>query len=104
MPLSNIIIFRDHLLPPSETFINSQAVALKKYAPLFVGSKRVNGLLLDNERVVVINSQNTLRERLREKLFRLVLRPPASLLQRLRRFSPVLVHAHFALDAVFALP
>src|SRR5512143_3838985 len=95
----NIIIYRDRLLPASETFVRSQALALTGYSPFFVGSKRVAGLDLPPARVSLINDGNSPVESLREIFFKMTLRPPRSLLRRLRPLSPRLVHAHFAFDA-----
>lgn len=100
----NIIVFRDHLLPASETFVKAQALMLKGYASYFVGSRRVSGLDLPADRVILINNGNTLQEKLREKFFKLTLRPPRTLLKQLRLLAPELIHAHFAFDAIFAFP
>jgi glycosyltransferase involved in cell wall biosynthesis len=101
---NNIIVFRDRLLPLSETFIKSQALMLKRFIPYFVGSRRATGLDLPPERVILVNKDNSLLERLQEKLFKLSLSPPGALVRKLRLLSPSLLHAHFACDAVFALP
>jgi colanic acid/amylovoran biosynthesis glycosyltransferase len=50
-----VIVFCDHLLYPSETFIQAQASALCEYEPVFVGSRRVAGLELPQEKVYTVN-------------------------------------------------
>jgi glycosyltransferase involved in cell wall biosynthesis len=77
---------------------------LKGFIPFFVGSSRVKALDLPEDRVILINNNNSLLEKIREKLFKLTLRPPRILLRQLRSLSPQLIHAHFAFDAIFALP
>jgi colanic acid/amylovoran biosynthesis glycosyltransferase len=100
----NIVVFRDPLLSSSETFILSQTVMLSQYVPYFAGSHRVKGLELNDQRVIVINKTGSLLEIIKEKLFKLVLHPPSTLISQMRAISPVLIHAHFALDGVLALP
>jgi hypothetical protein len=45
-PRKGIVVFRIELLPRSETFIATQAAALRRYEPYFVGWRRVGGLEL----------------------------------------------------------
>ena len=35
--MRNVLIFRELLLPPSETFVLAQAAALERYRPVFCG-------------------------------------------------------------------
>ena len=44
-----VVIFCDHLLYPSETFIRAQAQALSRFTPVYAGSRRVRGLDLPSE-------------------------------------------------------
>src|SRR5258708_2355668 len=41
------LVYRDFLLPFSETFIRAQAGALRRYAPVFVGRCEVAGIRFD---------------------------------------------------------
>jgi hypothetical protein len=50
-----VIIFSDHLLYPSETFIQAQAGALSEFEPVFAGSRRVRGLDLRQQHLYTIN-------------------------------------------------
>jgi glycosyltransferase involved in cell wall biosynthesis len=65
-----VIIFSDHLLYPSETFIHEQANALCTFEPVYAGSRRVVGLDLHGRQVHVINHGNLLG-RCREVAFKL---------------------------------
>jgi glycosyltransferase involved in cell wall biosynthesis len=102
--MKNVIIFRSDLLYPSETFIRSQALALKRYQPLFVGFNRVDdGLELPKENTIILKAGSKL-DRMRELMFKAFLCPSRVLVKRLEALSPALIHAHFAYDAVYALP
>jgi colanic acid/amylovoran biosynthesis glycosyltransferase len=95
-----LIIFCDHLLYPSETFVRAQAQALQRFTPVYVGSRRVPGLDLPPESTYTVSSGNS---RIREVLFKLFGVAP-NLTERLRALDPVLMHAHFGPDGLRALP
>lgn len=97
-----VIIFSDHLLYRSETFIRAQAYALSEFEPVFAGSRLVPGLDLPKERTYVINQGNS-AGRIREAAFKLLGFAP-SLTQRLRELNPVLLHAHHGPHGLRALP
>lgn len=100
----NILIFRTDLLPPSETFIASQAHAFRRYAPIFAGLRRIpTGLALDPEETVALTHANTLRDKLVRRGFLQTGIAP-QFLRALHRCRPALLHAHFAIDAAAALP
>lgn len=97
-----IIVFCDHLLYPSETFIRNQVQALRRFAPVYAGSRRVPGLDLPEESTYTIN-RGDLAGRVREVIFKLSGVAPR-LVQRLRALDPVLMHSHFGPDGLRALP
>jgi glycosyltransferase involved in cell wall biosynthesis len=96
------LIYRDHLLPFSETFILNQADAMRTYAPFFAGRRRVPGIDLAGYTAVVVNDGGQ-RGWARE-IRHLAGRPPADYVARLASFAPRVIHAHFGPDAVNALP
>jgi len=102
MTLRNILIYRDSLLAPSETFIRSQAEGMRIYRAHYAGSKRSAGIALDPQRVTVLN-EGSAGGRMRELLFKASgLGFPVT-----ARFKPMnfrLLHAHFGPDGVIALP
>lgn len=98
-----VLVFRSRLLPASETFIQAQTAALRRYEPYFLGRKHVAGLELPADRVCLIN-QGRLFGRLYDRLFTARGRLPARVRRELQRIRPDLVHAHFAVDACLALP
>jgi glycosyltransferase involved in cell wall biosynthesis len=92
-----VAIFRNELLPRSETFIADQARTLRRFVPLFVGMKRVGGHELAGAQVVL--SGDGLRGRAERARIRL-LGPPRCHLRAIRSYRPSLVHAHFGIDGI----
>jgi glycosyltransferase involved in cell wall biosynthesis len=97
-----VVIFCDHLLYPSETFVRAQAQALQRFTPVYAGSRKVSGLDLPQESTYTVSSGDR-RGRIREVLFKLFGTAP-DLVERLRALDPVLIHAHFGPDGLRALP
>jgi colanic acid/amylovoran biosynthesis glycosyltransferase len=97
-----VVIFCDHLLYLSETFIRAQAQALRQFSPAYAGSRRVAGLELPTGSCYTINPGNT-AGKIREVVFKLFGKAP-DLARRLHALDPVLVHAHFGPDGLRALP
>lgn len=97
-----ILVFRDWLLPASETFIYNQTECLAKYTPWYLGTYREkNGLPLPEDRTIIVGDGRLGWI----KAISFILRGPSrSLLKRLRALEPVLLQAHFGPDAVRALP
>lgn len=96
------IIYCDHLLYPSETFIRAQAYALKQYEPVFAGLRRVDGLELPEEQTHVIHD-GSISGRVEEVAFKLAAIAPR-FRKTLSALQPRLLHAHFGADAYRALP
>jgi len=96
-----VIIFSDHLLYPSETFIQAQAGALSEFQPVFAGSRRVRGLDLREQHLYTIN-QGDIWGRIRELRFKLLGHAPG-LVKRLKALDPVLLHAHYGPNGLRAL-
>ncbi len=99
---SRVVIYRDRLLPFSETFILNQADALSEYEPVLVGRRRVPGVDLSDREVALVSSggwSGGVRE-----ARHLCGSPPTSLVADLASLSPTLLHAHFGPDALNALP
>jgi glycosyltransferase involved in cell wall biosynthesis len=88
-----VVIFSDHLLYPSETFIQAQGNALSTYEPVYAGSRRVAGLELPDGRVHTVNA-GTFSGRFHELRFKISGSAPA-LVTKLRTLQPVLLHAHY---------
>jgi colanic acid/amylovoran biosynthesis glycosyltransferase len=99
-----VLLYRSEILPVSETFIAAQAHALRSFAPLFTGLRHLDhGLQLDREEMLVLTRGRTLRDCLRRRIF-LETGIAPHFLHALQLHHPVLLHAHFAVDAAVALP
>jgi glycosyltransferase involved in cell wall biosynthesis len=99
-----VLIYRSDLLPPSETFVAAQAHALRRFSPCFAGLRLVPaGLHLDPCDTVILTRHNTLSDKLHRRLF-LTTGIAPQFVRALTRRHPVLLHAHFAIDAAAALP
>ena len=96
-PGPNVIVYRNQLLRRSEGFIAAQAQALSRYSPVMLGWTAED---VHHMQVRTLESEKP-ASRLWHKLS-CDPRPLLRVLVHDRR--PVLVHAHFAVDAVYALP
>jgi colanic acid/amylovoran biosynthesis glycosyltransferase len=97
-----VVVFSDHLLYPSETFIRAQAQALRRFTPVYAGSRRVPGLTLPEDRTFTIRGKDS-DGRLEEAVFKLFGSAP-KLADKLAALKPVLLHAHHGANALRALP
>ena len=88
-------IFRLQLFKPSETFITAQAGALSRHQPIYIG-RRLFGPAPAGAEVASLGPGWTAALRL------MLLRDPAALLAALGDRRIELLHAHFAVDAVYA--
>jgi colanic acid/amylovoran biosynthesis glycosyltransferase len=97
-----VVIFRTLLLPPSETFIATQAVAMRRFSPFFVGWRETAGIDLPKNASWTVDDGGLLG-RLRELRFRYA-GPTRKQVARLKERAPRLVYAHFAPDGYAAMP
>lgn len=95
-----VLIFRDHLMCPSETFIAGQAEQLRRYEPWYLCS-RVFAPPPSPERTIVLNPGT--RFNVAEVAFKLAGWAPG-LRQLVAEARPSLLHAHFGPDALRVLP
>ncbi|ASC71444.1 Glycosyltransferase Type 1 [Halomicronema hongdechloris C2206] len=102
---TNVLIYRDLLLPYSETFIKNQVISLTKYRGIYAGTltNKSHPDLLEAEQVISLDRivQFSLPWRLLFKFFGMV---HPDWIRAIRQQSPVLLHAHFGPDAVWAMP
>jgi colanic acid/amylovoran biosynthesis glycosyltransferase len=98
---NGIVIFRIQLLPRSETFIVTQAAAMRRFEPYFVGWRRVAGLDVPENKSWTADDEGFWgkTKELRFRYFGCTDREVAQLKAR----SPRLVYAHFALDGYAAM-
>lgn len=105
-PRPAVLIYHNELLPFSATFIRTQAAALTAFAPGFAGlfPARQTSLNLDLALPPTLLTQDhSLPSRVRRNLFLRAGVGGKRFLRDLAAKNPVLLHAHFALDASIAL-
>jgi colanic acid/amylovoran biosynthesis glycosyltransferase len=91
-----VALLRHQLFLPSEIFISEQARALRKFAPLLVG-RVLAGSPSDGLRYCVPKGGRLAQ-------LRYVLgRDPKLFVRELAEHRPVLIHAHFGVEAVYAM-
>jgi glycosyltransferase involved in cell wall biosynthesis len=93
-----VLIFRQELLPYSETFIPAQTRWIERYDPHFTGLLDIAGLSLPADRKLVLEPGRAASTRY--KLFG----SAPGFVSRLRAVRPALIHAHFEDGGVQALP
>ncbi|MEO1400864.1 MAG: glycosyltransferase [Cyanobacteria bacterium J06635_1] len=101
MPVA--LIYRDQLLPYSETFIPAQAGALTRYVPQYVGSSRI-GNLTHLSPAPIILGELVWPNSFWKLTYKLTGQVPGRWLWTLSQGQPHLLHAHFGGDGGFAAP
>jgi glycosyltransferase involved in cell wall biosynthesis len=98
-----VLIFKETLLPLSETFIAAQAGHLKRFVPRYVGLGRVSpSLPLPGDSISLTSGISTISA-FRQKLYRRVGIAPV-FHRRVEKVGAQLIHAHFASGGRSALP
>ena len=98
--MPKVVIFRNNLFRVSEPFITGQASLLRRYQPLYLGRFRYGpgpeGT--DSHALGGGLAANTMA------VLQMLTRSPGPYLKRLQGIEAALIHAHFGVDAVYALP
>jgi len=98
-----VLIFKETLLPLSETFIEAQARHLSQYQPRYAGLGPVQPSLVIPNDAIMLTSEVSQRAAIQQKVYRRV-----GIARQFHREAgkakPVLVHAHFASGGRSALP
>jgi glycosyltransferase involved in cell wall biosynthesis len=93
----NILIYRHQLFKPSEIFILQQAESLKEFTPIYVG-RQVFGSYKEGTKVVTLEGENKL-----DVIKNILFRNATPYVKRVKKFNPVLIHAHFGVEGVYAM-
>src|SRR5262249_12150886 len=91
-----VALLRHQLFLPSEVFISEQARALRTFAPLLVG-RVLCGRPSDGLRYYVPEAGALAQARY------VLARDPRLFLRELTKRRPVLIHAHFGVEAVYGM-
>lgn len=101
--MPEVLIFKETVLPKSETFILAQMQALRNVSAGLIGLERVpQGLPLPSEPLLLSRSSNGVAA-LRAKIYRKSGIAPL-FHARAKREKPALLHAHFASGGLTAIP
>lgn len=100
-----VLIYRDQLLPYSETFIPAQGEAYETYQSFYVGSSRVPNApqTLPRDRCLTLD-QCKPAPSVWKTIYKLIGYANKQWIQQIKAQSPQLIHAHFGLDGVLAMP
>jgi colanic acid/amylovoran biosynthesis glycosyltransferase len=101
--MPNVLIFKETLLPPSETFILAQMGALQRFSPNLVGLEPTLRSLPLPKRPLLLSHRASRTADLRAKLYRRIGFAPL-FHRRVRHLHPDLIHAHFASGGKTLLP
>jgi len=101
--MPNVLIFKETVLPPSETFILAQMGALTRFSPILVGLQPTSRSLQMDAPPVLLSGRASNDVTLRTKLYRRSGFAPL-FHRRLRNIRPDLMHAHFASGGKTLLP
>ena len=102
----NILIYSKKIAKASETFVIDPAMALQRYHAYFVASLRRYDLPVPDERVFVANTGQGKVSLAKQRLKRYLFGHNGILFlsNQLRQLNPHLLQAHFAHEAVNAMP
>ena len=96
-------VFRRNVLPLTETFVKAQVDSLRRYRPCYLGLSPAPNSLVSPADVTLLSHHRSLTSRLQGVVYTATGFAPG-FIRAARELDPALVHAHFATDAVSALP
>ncbi len=99
--MREVVIFRNNLFRVSEPFITDQAAQLRRYRPTYLGRCRYGAA---PEGAQALALQDAEAWRAWRVVWQMLTRDPRPSLRLLAGHRPSLIHAHFGIDAVYALP
>lgn len=100
--MPQVAIYRHQLFKFSEPFITQQAGHLRKFNPTYLGRVRLGAGPVDASSLVLedLPAQRTLHRR----VWQVVTRDPRPFVELMGEYRPSLIHAHFGVEGVYALP
>ncbi|OBB57322.1 hypothetical protein A5757_21345 [Mycobacterium sp. 852013-51886_SCH5428379] len=98
-----VLIWRERLLPISETFISNHVRALKRWDPILAGSRYVAPSLPIGEEGIALYGMHGPSSAMKAFNWRVTGRS-RKLESHMQEWRPQLIHAHFGPDATYILP
>ena len=102
MKKPNVAIFRNSYLPYSETFIYDSIVRYKRFNPIVFAKKRINKDQFQIENLVI--PKKLKQSHKRDAFFYSVGIKSTRVAQTFAKYSPTIIHAHFAQSGILAIP
>jgi glycosyltransferase involved in cell wall biosynthesis len=104
-PQPTALIYRNALLPVSETFIKEQMIAYRRWRGVLIGRRNLHNLSLEGLDVrLLLPVRSYFLSRAWWRMSRNFDAAPAPVIAMLRREAPSLLHVHFGVDALDAWP
>jgi glycosyltransferase involved in cell wall biosynthesis len=100
--MNSVLIFRHQLFKVSEPFITQQAEQLTQFRPIYLGRSRF-GNPPEGARSFALEDAEKQRS-LSRRLWQVITRDPRPYMDLLSGQRPALIHAHFGVEGVYALP
>ena len=100
--MKKVIIFRNQLFKFSETFITHQASRLTNYTPIYLGRERQVNTSTVGKSLALDDIER--QKKFPYKHWQVITRSPKYYIELVKSMKPDLIHAHFAVDSVCALP
>jgi colanic acid/amylovoran biosynthesis glycosyltransferase len=101
--MPDVLIFKETLLPPSETFILAQMGALTRFSPHLGGLEPTRKSLALDKPPLLLSGRASRAADLRSKIYRRIAFAPL-FHRRIKHLHPELLHAHFASGGKTLLP
>lgn len=100
--MREVVIYRHNLFKVSEPFIAQQAGRLRRFRPIYLGRFRFGAVPAGAESLVLMDLPGP--GRVPRLLSQVLARDPRAYLRLLAGHRPALIHAHFGVEGVYALP
>ncbi|GAB2724591.1 glycosyltransferase [Halomonas garicola] len=100
--MREVAIFRHQMFKVSEPFITQQAEQFRQFSPVYLGRKRFGEAPVGSKSLALTDMPE--QRRISRRLWQVVTRDPRPYLRLLDQRRPALIHAHFGVEGVYALP
>lgn len=100
--MREVAIFRHQMFKVSEPFITQQAEQFRQFSPVYLGRERFGEAPAGSKSFALTDMPE--QRQISRRLWQVVTRDPRPYLQLLDQRRPALIHAHFGVEGVYALP
>lgn len=100
--MKQVAVFRHQMFKLSEPFITQQSEQLRNFRPVYLGRDRFGGAPAGSESHALTDMPD--QRRFHRRLWQVLTRDPGPYLQLLGDRRLDLIHAHFGVDGIYALP